>query len=393
MELSFGPFFTCFIITFFLIGYLYIIIRWYPAFSERTMKFSLVATLIILIRMAVPVNFPFTYTIFSYQILPNIIAFATIPIIGNSISIIDMALVAWFFVATILLVKLLIQYIRLHRYLSLYYMKDHSKWNHLFTLIDRHCNKQFQIALIPEPISPAITGFLKPTLILPDIEGISNEELEYICLHELAHYKQHHLWLGLLMEIVCRIHWWNPFVQHMKKEFALFLELSNDFFLIQSSQYFNITDYANLIIKTAKRTRSSKQSVPCNLMNFVIDNSSILTTRINLILNSKDAALQKNRFLTAMCQGIVCLAVLFSLFLVFDPSFIKIDMEKQADGKIAEEEGYLITEENAYMIDTGNGYSLYVDGNHFIDFANMNAIPEELKNIPVYKKGEKMDLP
>ena len=97
---------------------------------------------------------------------------------------------------------------------------------------------------------------------MPDGQSFSETELKYICLHEIAHYKEHHLWLGFLMEIICRIHWWNPFVQHLKKEFMLFLELSNDFFLIQSNPKFSVTDYAELIVKTAKRIQSARLAEP-----------------------------------------------------------------------------------------------------------------------------------
>ena len=56
MQLTFGPFFTCFIITLFLAVYLYIITHHTSVFHKRTIQFSLIGILIILIRMSIPFN-------------------------------------------------------------------------------------------------------------------------------------------------------------------------------------------------------------------------------------------------------------------------------------------------------------------------------------------------
>lgn len=378
MTFTLGPFYTCFIVTLFLTGYLHIIMHRSSIFFERTIKFSLIGILIILIRMTIPLNFSFTYTIFSYQLLPRIIEFSTIPVFNSGMRVADFIFMTWLIIALILLIKLFAQYVQMHYYLSKFYIEDNAKYHHLFELLHNHYKKTIQIAIIPEPISPAITGFLKPILILPNIDFFSDKELEYICLHEIAHYKKHHLWFGLLMEIVCQIHWWNPFVQHLKKEFALFLELSNDFFLIQSAQKFDITNYADLIVKTAKKIQLSKHIEPSRLTNFAINNHSILTTRINLILNSRESVQRKKNSHSILCCCFVFIAVFLSVFFVPEASFRKLE-KKETNAAVQ------ITEDNAYILDNGNGYSIYVDEKHFAD---INSIPDELQSIPIYKKGE-----
>ena len=75
MALSFGPFFTCFIVTLFLTVYLHIIMHHTSVFHKRTIQFSLIGILVILIRMSIPFNFPFTYSFQSYQVLPRILDF------------------------------------------------------------------------------------------------------------------------------------------------------------------------------------------------------------------------------------------------------------------------------------------------------------------------------
>jgi len=193
MSLSFGPFFTCFIITIFLSGYLYILLHRNSIFSVDITRFSILGILIILLRMGIPVNFPFTYSIYSYDILPVLTEFTTTQLGGCRFIIADLILAIWFLISIILLIRLAVQYIRMKKYLSYFYIESNSKWFYLHGFIRNHYNKKVRIAIIKKPISPSIFGLFTPTLILPDLEGFTERETEYICMHELAHYKQQHL--------------------------------------------------------------------------------------------------------------------------------------------------------------------------------------------------------
>ena len=378
MSLSFGPFFTCFIITIFLSGYLYVLLHRNTVFSVGITKFSIIGILIILIRMGIPANFPFTYSIYSYNFLPSLTKFTTTQIGSSRFIIADLILAIWFVVSIILLVKLAIQYIRMQKYLSHFYIESNSKWNYLYSFIQNHFNKKIRIAIIKKPISPSIFGLFTPTLIFPDVEGFTEQEVECICMHELAHYKQHHLWMTLLMEVICRIHWWNPFVYYLKREYALFLELSNDFFVIRSITKFDITDYAALIVKTAEKIHMGKHPSPCTLMNFVIERPSLLTMRINYILNSKNIEKPSKTLTRTLCYVLICFAVIFSVFFTPEASFRKLE-------NIVEPGLIEITAENTYILQDKDKYFIYIDEEYC---TSINSIPEELQNIPIYKKGE-----
>lgn len=110
MALSFGPFFTCFIVTLFLTVYLHIIMHHTSVFHKRTIQFSLIGILVILIRMSIPFNFPFTYSFQSYQVLPRILDFTTQNIAGCRLRVDTLIFSIWFTVAFILLLRLLVQY-------------------------------------------------------------------------------------------------------------------------------------------------------------------------------------------------------------------------------------------------------------------------------------------
>lgn len=60
--------------------------------------------------------------------------------------------------------------------------------------------------------SPMTIGFLKPTIILPDV-NFSDSSLKMILEHELVHYKRRDVFIKAFMVLISSIHWFNPFVR------------------------------------------------------------------------------------------------------------------------------------------------------------------------------------
>lgn len=162
-----------------------------------------------------------------------------------------------------------------------------------------------------------------------------------------------------------------------EKRLYAFLELSNDLHLIQSSPNFNTIHYAELIIKTAKQITIGNLSHFCSPANFVVRNKLILTTRINYILNYGTKKLLKKRCTLWAEFSLLALPLFFFSF-VPEVSYRQIQSSAEAD--ISE-----ITKDNAFILKTETDYHVYVDGKYF---ATIHSIPKELKNIPLYMKGD-----
>lgn len=379
MEITFGPFYTCFLATIFLAVYLYIIIHHSAVFQEWIIRCSIIGILMILLRMIVPINFPFTYTIYSYKFLPILTEFTTYYIPRTSLQVMDVMFGVWFLIAIILLFRLLLRYKRMKQYLDMFYVKREGEYEDFYNLLDKYSKKEIRIAIVPEMISPAITGFNKPILILSDFMHFSARELEYIFKHEIEHYNKKHLWFGLITEIFCRINWWNPFAWYVKNEFSLFLELSNDYLLIQSDSDFDVVAYADLIVKTAKKIHTSKNLTPISSLNFVVEKKSILKTRVEFLLEKSGSSCVR-KWQKILCIGIVSISVLLTIFVVPEARFP--DDPAEQDGAVE------IAEDNAYIRVTEKGYSIFVYGKYF---GTINYIPEDFKNLPIYNEGDIID--
>lgn len=75
--------------------------------------------------------------------------------------------------------------------------------------------------------SPIMTGFFHPKIIL-STEQYKEEEMFYIFLHELIHYKRCDMIYKWFIQIIICIHWFNPFIYLLGKEINRACELSCD---------------------------------------------------------------------------------------------------------------------------------------------------------------------
>lgn len=75
-------------------------------------------------------------------------------------------------------------------------------------------NKRIHSAVTNSFESPILVGNFNPTLVFPKrvLDRLSHEELEYIILHELAHYKRKDIFINWFTVVLQILHWFNPIV-------------------------------------------------------------------------------------------------------------------------------------------------------------------------------------
>lgn len=380
MEISFGPFLTCFFAIMFLTIYLYIILyRARNVFAKNT-KWLFLGILLIFIRLSVPVNFPFTYSVYSEKFLPRF----TNPLCDNKIgnlSIYDCLLILWISVAVIKVLIFFYRKIRLGNYLKNFTQNsDHT--DPLYQMLRKYIPAPIEIAIIPSRTSPAITGTLFPILVFPKNISLSEEEIQLICLHELKHYKNHDLWMKLFIELIVCIHWWNPFVYLLQKEYFLTLEINNDNYLKKHIPDFDSVQYAELILKIAKNTLtdgSSNSLQMVDTINFTGTVTSELESRITFILSTPDAPRRHSLFRSVIHTIILCGVLIITIFVVIEPS---------SPGPSSDTNGtFTLEDDNVCFLKVHNGYHLYVNGKYV---GALDTIPDDFKNVTIYTRKEEI---
>lgn len=376
MAVSLGPFMTCFLAVLFLTVYIYIVIYVKKDILYSGMKLVFVGIALILIRMLVPFNFPFTQTIVSYKIMPFISKFV-FRYIGNGEIQIDFAVVlfgVWIVVSVLKMLRLLWVQMRYRACLRPFAIKDKSKYPELFQVLNQ-CGASFhEVCIIPNQISPAVFGVMKPILILPNCK-LSERELYYICLHEAEHCRNHDLWLRLFLDLVICTQWFNPLVYFLNHELTLAFELSNDRVILKSMDEIQRAEYAECVMKMV-RYQNNKKMARGGVISFAQVNRSNVKTRVRYILAREDKGKKKHRISSLLNYVVVGLVLLASVFYVPEAYRPEVMQEQSFN---------YLQMDTSYFVKVNGKYNLYANGEYKF---TLDVVPKDLSNIPIIEEEE-----
>lgn len=111
----------------------------------------------------------------------------------------------------------------------------------------------FQNALIT---SPMLVGLQKPCIVLPQRE-FNEQQLNYIFMHELTHLKRGDLWLKWIAQLALCLHWFNPIIYKLVKQFNQACELSCDEAVIKGMNVQQKQGYGETLIALAASKQAS----------------------------------------------------------------------------------------------------------------------------------------
>lgn len=374
MSISLGPFLTCFVTILILTVYAYVMMKRSNDFFRGTVKIIFAIIAVIMLRMMVPVNFPFTKTIYSSKLLIGLGNIVYANVYGDrEILVSDLLLWLWIGVAVILLIRYFYKRVKVRRILEQYVIKDTDTKEYYESFLNDTKIRSIKIAVIPGEKQAAIFGVIRPIMILPDAV-LEEKTVAHMIRHEMKHYANYDLWLKFFVDLLVVIHWWNPVVYVMRKELSLAFELSNDYMVTRDMPELEKLEYAQTLVQAAK-LMSNQQAYDLNLTG-----GECLETRIQMLLKEKTTGGVRNRLLAAANLLFVFLIMIISL--VFVPEVL---YKESVHYDSEEFEGsFEITPENAYYLKTENGYELYADD---VYRWTEKEIAEEFREmrIPVYE--------
>lgn len=91
------------------------------------------------------------------------------------------------------------------------------------------CGYKVKLIVTDYVNTPSITGLIRPKILLPlTLINLSEKEIEYILLHELAHYKRKDILVNYILIVLQAIHWFNPFIWYYFKQIKESMEYATD---------------------------------------------------------------------------------------------------------------------------------------------------------------------
>lgn len=154
----------------------------------------------------------------------------------------------------------------------------------------------------PHLASPAMTGFFRPCIAIPD-KSLPRQELELILLHELYHYRRRDLFYKWLVQIVVCIHWFHPFGYLLEKEVNHACELSCDEAVIRSLPAEGKKAYGDMLLHCSKAALFPKPRASSLTLT---QDAKQLKERLGAIMRFQQPS-KKTKLATAVLTAGICL--------------------------------------------------------------------------------------
>lgn len=148
--------------------------------------------------------------------------------------------------------------------------------------------------------APLIAGLIKPVLYLPKTE-INEDELNYILLHELTHYRRHDLLYKWFTMLVSSIHWFNPFIYIVSKQIDEECEASCDYEVCKNLTEPQKKDYMAMILNFVQTSIQKRRPLTTQMAS----SKKILKRRF-IIMTTKKAT---SKFVSVL-SAVLALAML-----------------------------------------------------------------------------------
>lgn len=340
-------------------------------------------SLLILLRLAIPLEFPFTKSVYlSYENLPfwfSSLHASRFFVFGKTVLLTQILALVWFLMSIIFFTRFFQKNRRFQKVLRIV-PEIHSPVLEEAIQLLQHKRRHpavFRFYQLPTQGTPFITGLFRPKIYLPDGK-FTNEELRSIVLHEAMHYYRHDLWLKLLTEMLCILFWWNPLLYYLRKILYDLMELQTDAELIKYCSVSERADYASCLIKITRMAARPTYTVQLGLCD---TRHSLLERRVRLLLQSshKKPVTLKVRILSWLLPMGLVASLLFPTFIVLEPSTRNNVLNNTAS--------FSLDGDSVYLITTNNGYYLYIDHQN-VGF--LENIPESFSGYPVYHSLEEV---
>lgn len=150
-------------------------------------------------------------------------------------------------------------------------------------------NKKITLLIDKKNKSPMIFGILNTRIVIPkNIAKEANyENIKYIILHELLHYKKYDLTINWVINILNAVYWFNPIIIYSLKQMKNDCESKTDEYVIENLKKQEQINYGRSILYMVENLLENTNVIGSNT---ILGGKSQMRKRINNIVNFKKPA-------------------------------------------------------------------------------------------------------
>lgn len=217
---------------------------------------------------------------------------------------------------------------------------------------------------------PCCIGIFEKRILIPD-KKYSREELHYIILHEYTHLDNKDILTIQLINILCIVFWWNPFVYILKGDMYQSIEIRCDQTVTKKLKSAERGNYLAVILKEYKASVQEKEfRKPAGAMPLFEDHSDHLIERFRLVAEGKQSSSRIGRILVP---------VIAVALLVLSYSFV---LQSQYE---VPESTYNV-ENSIWEVNRQNAYVHEVDGKYYLHYERGDILLDK-KTVKLLKKN------
>jgi len=325
----------------------------------------MIVSIIFIIRLCLPVEYFFTYTLPSDKVLPffDSLLNKKIFLSGNMSFELKYLFTGIWITGSLFCFKRFLMMVH-----KIYYIKKRLSINTSFIY------KNKKVIIVNQAISPFVIGLIHPIIVLPTLK-LTNHQVKYILEHELFHISSFDIWIKYLYEIVSIVYWWNPVVYIFKSSFNQIIELKADENVISNFDAKERIEYVETLFQVKKQINENSFERDLNYFpSFTSSKQSFLVDRANNIFSKKRGRPH---------VSIIFLLSLFCFYLsscvVFE-SFVPDPIIENTTIEISNNDSFLV-KENA------NKYKVFKKGNFLFEVSEEDR-KSQFSNIKVYNTFE-----
>jgi len=290
---------------------------------------AIVLYLFCLVRMLVPVEFSWTRVIAAPALYNKIYDALTYKIdMGVELYIWQMLALVWLFWSLLLLLRLAGQYIRAARYFGRLKPAENEMARNVAGQITG--GKRLELVQTPTVRIPCCLGAFRKRVLIPD-KPFSEKEMYYIILHEYTHLQNNDFLTKMLVNVLCAVYWWNPFVYLLKNDLNQSMEIRCDYVVTQGMDRQEKGDYLAVMLKVFKSSReivddTGLKGVTAKILG---DCSERLMERFRLVVDDKRHLVKRGKIYSWMiAAGLLVLSYSFEIQTKYDAPRAAIEIDQ-----------------------------------------------------------------
>lgn len=319
----------------------------------------IILSIIILIRLVFPVEFPFTRSIYIGSLMNPIQEFLEVEL-TKGITVLNLFCIIWG-IGTIVCLLLYFRRIRISKQMILTISQTAKKYK-VSNFITSDSLPEYPVWITNLITVPMVLG-LKEVILLPE-KPFSESELEVILQHEIQHVKNHDIYIKQFSNLLMIIYWWFLPIYWLNNNINLALEIRADAKATKHLKKADILKYAYTLVDIEGKFNYTAidKSLSISSNFFLQESPNVILYRINYLLNA-----EFKRKSNACILLIVMLLPFISNIIIFEPWY---EYPHKNDDTVSDtelmKEAYLCEEDGKYYIVINNEKSSVSDPDDFI---------------------------